>query len=137
MAVKPIPDGYHTVTPCLTVQGAAKLIDFLKAAFGATEKERIDTYVCLGDIVGRPGRMVIHQKLPSLVKSRDIHLVVANAENIAAGYSTAAQVVAGWMTSTGHCNNIMNGNYKHLGVGYYYAAGATYKHYWTQDFGKN
>ncbi|MCY0989331.1 CAP domain-containing protein [Nannocystis sp. ILAH1] len=61
----------------------------------------------------------------------------AAGENIAAGYSTAAQVVAGWMTSTGHCNNIMNGNYKHLGVGYYYAAGATYKHYWTQDFGKN
>ncbi|MCY1014033.1 CAP domain-containing protein [Nannocystis pusilla] len=43
----------------------------------------------------------------------------AAGENIAAGYSTAAQVVNGWMTSTGHCNNIMNGNYKHLGVGYY------------------
>ncbi len=35
MAVKPIPEGYHTVTPYLTVQGAAKLIDFLKKAFGA------------------------------------------------------------------------------------------------------
>jgi PhnB protein len=42
MAVKPIPDGYHTVTPCLTVEGAAKLIDFLKAAFAATVKERVD-----------------------------------------------------------------------------------------------
>jgi len=41
--------------------------------------------LCLGDIVGRPGRMVIHQKLPALVKQRDIHLVVANAENIAGG----------------------------------------------------
>ena len=30
MTVKPIPDGYHTITPYLTVQGAAKLIDFLK-----------------------------------------------------------------------------------------------------------
>jgi PhnB protein len=37
MAVKPIPEGYHTVTPYLTVQEAAKLIDFLKKAFGATE----------------------------------------------------------------------------------------------------
>lgn len=61
----------------------------------------------------------------------------AAGENIAAGYNTAAAVVNGWMASTGHCNNIMNGNYKHLGIGYYYAAGATYKHYWTQDFGKN
>lgn len=30
-AVKPIPEGYHTVTPYLTVQGAAQLIDFLNA----------------------------------------------------------------------------------------------------------
>jgi PhnB protein len=41
MAVKPIPEGYHTVTPYLTVQGAAKLIKFLKQAFEAQETERI------------------------------------------------------------------------------------------------
>ena len=41
MAVKPIPDGYHTVTPYLTVEGVAKLIDFVKHAFGATEVERM------------------------------------------------------------------------------------------------
>jgi PhnB protein len=35
MTVKPIPDGYHSVTPYLTVQGAAKVIEFLKQAFGA------------------------------------------------------------------------------------------------------
>jgi uncharacterized protein YkwD len=61
----------------------------------------------------------------------------AAGENIAAGYNTAAAVVNGWMASTGHCNNIMNGNFKHLGVGYYYAASAPYRYYWTQDFGKN
>lgn len=61
----------------------------------------------------------------------------AAGENIAAGYATAAAVVNGWMASPGHCNNIMNGNYKHLGIGYFYSASATYKHYWTQDFGKN
>ena len=37
MAAKPIPDGYHTVTPYLTVQGAGKLMDFLKQAFDAKE----------------------------------------------------------------------------------------------------
>jgi uncharacterized protein YkwD len=61
---------------------------------------------------------------------------LAAAENIAAGQTTALAVVNGWMNSTGHCNNIMNPNLKHLGVGYYYAATATYKHYWTQDFGR-
>lgn len=37
MAVKPIPDGYQTVTPYLTVTNAAAEIDFLKRAFGAQE----------------------------------------------------------------------------------------------------
>jgi len=41
MAVKPIPDGYHTVTPYLIVKGAAQLIDFLKEAFGAQETFRM------------------------------------------------------------------------------------------------
>ena len=38
--VKPIPDGYHTVTPYILVQGADKLIDFVKKAFDAKETER-------------------------------------------------------------------------------------------------
>jgi metallophosphoesterase (TIGR00282 family) len=41
--------------------------------------------LCLGDIVGRPGRQVVHQKLPGLIRERQIDLVVANAENIAGG----------------------------------------------------
>ena len=35
MTAKPIPEGYHSLTPYLTVRGAAKAIDFLKRAFGA------------------------------------------------------------------------------------------------------
>ncbi len=40
MAVKPIPDGYHTVTPFLLVKDASKVIEFLKQAFGAVESSR-------------------------------------------------------------------------------------------------
>ena len=39
--VKPIPEGYHSITPYLIVKGAAKAIDFYKAAFGATELFRM------------------------------------------------------------------------------------------------
>lgn len=39
--VKPIPDGYHNVTPYLIVDGAAKAIDFYKKVFGAVEKMRM------------------------------------------------------------------------------------------------
>jgi PhnB protein len=37
MAVKPIPDGYHSVTPYLIIKGASDAIEFYKKAFGATE----------------------------------------------------------------------------------------------------
>lgn len=39
--VKPVPAGYHSVTPYLMVDGAAALIDFLKEAFEAVETERL------------------------------------------------------------------------------------------------
>ncbi len=37
MAVKPVPEGYHTATPYLIVPNVAGVIDFLKQAFGAEE----------------------------------------------------------------------------------------------------
>ena len=57
--VKPIPDGYHTITPVLMVNDAAKLIDFPKDAFAAREKERftdpagkiVHAEVTLGDSI--------------------------------------------------------------------------------------
>ena len=39
--VKPVPDGYHTATPYLTVNDAARAIDFYKRAFGAQELVRM------------------------------------------------------------------------------------------------
>ncbi len=40
--VKPIPQGYHSITPYLTVDNAAKAIDFYKRAFGAQEVMRME-----------------------------------------------------------------------------------------------
>jgi PhnB protein len=39
---KPIPKGYHTLTPYLVVHNAAEAIQFYKKAFGATEHFRMD-----------------------------------------------------------------------------------------------
>lgn len=50
-------------------------------------------------------------------------------ENIAMGYRTPEAVVNGWMNSSGHRANILNANYKQIGVGYV-ADG----NYWTQMF---
>ena len=41
MSVKPIPEGYNTATPYLTVDGASSALDFYKKAFGATERMRM------------------------------------------------------------------------------------------------
>ncbi|KIO50378.1 VOC family protein [Nitrosospira sp. NpAV] len=40
--IKPIPEGYHTLTAYLTVRGASDAIEFYKKAFGATELFRLN-----------------------------------------------------------------------------------------------
>ena len=42
MAVKPVPEGYHTLTPYLSLDDAAGAIEFYKQAFGAKEQMRMD-----------------------------------------------------------------------------------------------
>ncbi|WP_051772640.1 CAP domain-containing protein [Saccharothrix sp. NRRL B-16314] len=55
------------------------------------------------------------------------------AENIAAGQTTADEVVRAWMNSSGHRANIVNCELRDLGIGY--AVDGNNKPYWTQDFG--
>jgi PhnB protein len=43
MAVKPIPEGYHSVTPYLIIEGAGEAIEFYQKAFGAKELFRFPT----------------------------------------------------------------------------------------------
>lgn len=56
------------------------------------------------------------------------------AENIAYGYATPADVVAGWMNSDGHRRNILNCSHRTIGVGLAYDANG--RPYWTQVFGR-
>ncbi|MDI3423145.1 CAP domain-containing protein [Streptomyces luteolus] len=53
-------------------------------------------------------------------------------ENIARGQSNAQSVMDSWMNSPGHRANILNCDYKTLGVGAHFASGGPW---WTQDFG--
>lgn len=55
-------------------------------------------------------------------------------ENIAAGYPTPQSVMSGWLSSSGHRDNIENANHREIGVGY--DAGGSYGHYWVQNFGR-
>src|SRR5438093_6226485 len=61
---KYIPEGYHTATPYLIVNGAGRAIEFYKQAFGATEVMRI----------GAPGGKIGHAE----VKIGDSHIMLAD-----------------------------------------------------------
>jgi PhnB protein len=67
MAVKPKPDGYHTVTPYLTVEGAEKLLEFVKQAFDAA-----DAHECMR----RPDGSIHHAE----IKIGDSIVMLADAK---------------------------------------------------------
>ncbi|HUS90912.1 MAG TPA: TIGR00282 family metallophosphoesterase [Phycisphaerae bacterium] len=48
--------------------------------------------LCLGDVVGRPGRMVLADHLEKLIAEREVELVVCNAENAAGGSGLTPQI---------------------------------------------
>ena len=61
-------------------------------------------------------------------------LYASAGENIAAGYTTPAEVVDGWMNSPGHRANILSPSFMHMGTGYYRDNSKSYVHYWVQFF---
>ena len=58
------------------------------------------------------------------------------SENVAAGQQTPQEVVDAWMNSPPHRAAILNTEYTHVGVGYYYSANDSqnYYHFWTLEF---
>jgi uncharacterized protein YkwD len=57
-----------------------------------------------------------------------------NGENIIAGFGTAIISTNGWYNSTGHRDNLLNPNYRYLGVGFTYDPESRYSTYITQNF---
>lgn len=69
-------------------------------------------------------------------RARAAGYTTASGENIAAGYSSPASVVSGWLGSPGHCRNIMAPGARELGVGMAQVQGSRYGTYWVQLFGR-
>jgi uncharacterized protein YkwD len=58
-------------------------------------------------------------------------------ENIAAGQTSVNAVVDGWIDSDGHCANIMNPDFQHVGLACVSGTGAnTYRTYWTMELAR-
>ena len=79
--VKPVPDGYHTATPYLTIRGTAAAIDFYKRAFGAKELFRMP---------GENGK-IMHAE----ITIGDSHIMLADES----GESKAPQALKGTASS--------------------------------------
>jgi len=69
MTVKAVPEGWHTVTPRLFVRDAAKLIDFLKHAFGASGSFRHDgpSEIHIGDSIVMVGEAGVRDAMPAFL----------------------------------------------------------------------
>jgi hypothetical protein len=56
-------------------------------------------------------------------------------EDLAAGYTSSADVLAGWIKSPAHYAVLVNPQYRAIGVGRGYSGGSAYGWYWAADFG--
>lgn len=68
-SVKPIPDGYHNITPYLCIKDAAKALDFYKEAFGAEELFRMaqpDGRIGHAEIQIGDSRLMIADECPDM-----------------------------------------------------------------------
>jgi len=87
MAAKPIPDGYHSVTPYLTVRGAAKIIEFLKQAFGAKLshepiKRPDGTLMHAQVIIGDSRIMIAEENEMAKATTSTMYLYVPNVDSV-------------------------------------------------------
>lgn len=79
---------------------------------------------------GKDGRAVADRALQAGYRWRRV------GENIAAGQDSAEEAVAGWLSSPGHCANIMDSRFTEMGAAYgLNRARETVRVYWTQVFG--
>ena len=59
----------------------------------------------------------------------------AVGENVASGYASPEDVVAGWMGSDGHCANIMEPTAEEIGVGYKHESASSMLYFWSMTTG--
>ncbi len=93
-AVRPIPEGYHTLTPALIVNNAAEAIEFYKRAFGAQELGRMSApdgqHVWHAELQIGDSRLMLGDEFPDMGDFRaptflggtttSLHLYVADAD---------------------------------------------------------
>jgi uncharacterized glyoxalase superfamily protein PhnB len=87
MAVKPVPKGYHTVTPYLTVRNAPNVIEFLKQAFGAKlshdATKRPDGSIMHAEVmIGDSRVMIAEESEMAKATQSSLYIYVADVDSV-------------------------------------------------------
>ena len=117
-----------------------RLVNEERAKVGAPELT-LDDKVCKAAQV-RAGELVHYfshdrpdgSSYSTALYEADVPFYMTSGENIAAGLQTPKTVVETWMSSDGHRENILDPNFKKMGLGYVCDTDAEYRYYWPQMF---
>jgi len=98
-AVRPIPEGYHSITPQLTCRDAARAIDFYKTIFGATEISRAagpDGKVMHAELKIGDSRIMLNDEFPGKAEAPNASAVHSSSlflysENVDSLYNRAVK----------------------------------------------
>src|SRR2546428_932100 len=84
-SVKPVPEGYHTVTPFLVLKDAHRAIEFYKRAFGAEERFRMPTpdgQVAHAELQIGDSVVMLSEAIQEPVTSASMYLYVPNVDTV-------------------------------------------------------
>ena len=82
---KPIPEDYSSITPCLTIRGADKAIDFYKKVFGATEVMRMampDGTVGHAELKIGDSKIMLGEECPESFAAKANYLYVEDVDKV-------------------------------------------------------
>ncbi|MFJ9559004.1 CAP domain-containing protein [Streptomyces fuscichromogenes] len=137
---KPTPKPTTTTTATATASGVvARVVELVNAERGKVGCSALTLNTTLSKVAqAHSADMALHQNMSHTGSDGSSpgdritgagYAWSAYGENVAYGYATPEQVMAGWMASPGHKANILNCAFKEIGVGF-----AQPGDYWTQDF---
>lgn len=101
-----------------------RLVNIEREKAGAGALKSLDTLIPMADVRAKESAASFSHTRPNgtrcfTIFSENSMKYIAAGENLAYGFSTPASVVAAWMKSEGHKRNIMDPDFKYIGIGYY------------------
>ncbi len=101
-----------------------RLVNIEREKIGASALKSLDTLIPMADVRAKESAASFSHTRPNgtrcfTIFSENSMKYIAAGENLAYGFNAPASVVAAWMKSEGHKRNILDPDFKYIGIGYY------------------